>query len=46
MRQACEALVVARQLPDALRFHASRVVFAVAEAVMDGDEAAVDAALS
>ncbi|MDX6414617.1 MAG: hypothetical protein QOH23_2027, partial [Gaiellaceae bacterium] len=45
-REANDALAVARQLPDALRWHASRVVLAVAEAVMDDDGAAVDAALS
>jgi len=45
-QEARDALAVARQLPDALRLHASRVVLAVAEAVIAGDEAAVDVSLS
>ncbi len=43
--EAADALDVARQLPDGLRWHGSKVVLAVAEAVLAGDEAAADAAI-
>jgi hypothetical protein len=43
--EARRALEVARQLPDGLRWHGSKVILAGAEAVVGGDDAAVDPAI-
>ena len=45
-KEARDALEVARQLPGAGRWYANRMTLAVAEAVLAGDEAAVDTAIS
>jgi DNA-binding CsgD family transcriptional regulator/tetratricopeptide (TPR) repeat protein len=45
-KEAGDALSVAQQLPDAGRWYANKVTLTVAEAVLAGDEAAVDAAVS
>src|SRR5206468_2835521 len=44
--EATDVLQAARRLPGALRWHGNAVLLGLAEAVLSGDEAAVDAALS